>query len=194
MTTKSAARLPLMSTVSGAWSVINPIASEALDIVSVLQSQFTSFGSIYGNKIAPPDSVSAILLPALTQKEMKAGPDWLDKLYNQIKHKLKASQTVSILLGDESLEDYGPSSQNDPIFCAGQRTAVVELSWLQSSINMRIQGGSPEELPDLVQLSQLVSLRYRAEVQRGMLYFLKRRRALFEALASSIRRQIQLEE
>ena len=105
-----------MSTVSGAWSVINPIASEALDIVSVLQSQFTSFGSIYGNKIAPPDSVSAILLPALTQKEMKAGPDWLDNFYNKIKHKLEVSQTVSILLGDESLEDYGPNSENGPQF------------------------------------------------------------------------------
>jgi hypothetical protein len=121
----------------------------------------------------------------LTSKDIKAGPDWLDKFYNQIKHKLEASQTVSILLGDESLEDYGHSSQNDPIFCAGQ-PAVVELSRLQSSINMRIQGGRPEELPDLVQLSQLVSLRHRAEVQRGMLFFQKRRRALFEAFASSI--------
>jgi hypothetical protein len=177
MTSVSAARLPLMSTVSGAWSVINPIASEALDIVSVLQSQLTSFGSIYGNKIGPPDSASVILLPVLTQKDMKAGPDWLDKFYNQIKHKLEASQTVSILLGDESLEDYGPNSKNDPIFCTGQRAAVVELARLQTSINMRIQGGRPQELPDLLQLSHLVSLHYRAEIQRGMLFFQKRRRA-----------------
>ena len=129
MTSISAARLPLMSTVSGAWSVINPIALQALDIVSVLLSQFASFSSIYGNKIATPDLVSAILLPVLSAKDMKT-PDWFDIFYNKIKHKLEASQTVSILLGDESLEDYGPNSQNDPIFCAGQRAALVELSRL----------------------------------------------------------------
>ena len=186
MKSTSAARVPLISVVSDAWSAINPTASDTLDISDVLQMRFDSFGSIYGNKIASPDSVSPIVIPALLSKDMKAGPDWLDKFFNQIKHKLEVSQTVSILLGDESLEDYGPNSQHDPIFCAGQRAAVIELTQLLSSINMRIKSGRPEELSVLIRLSQSVSLRYKAEIQRALLFFQRRRRALFEALASSI--------
>ena len=78
MTSASAARVPLISCVSDAWSAINPTASEASDIVNVLQSRFDSFDSIYGNKISAPDSVSQIMIPALLAKDMKAGPDWLD--------------------------------------------------------------------------------------------------------------------
>ena len=84
MTSASAARVPLISCVSGAWLAINPTASEALDIVNVLESRFDSFGNIYGSKIATPDSVSPIVLPALLAKDMKSGPDWLDKFFNQI--------------------------------------------------------------------------------------------------------------
>jgi hypothetical protein len=131
ITSVSAARLPLISTVSGAWSVMNPTASEALDVVSVLQFLFTSFCNIYGSKLQPSDFVSVVSLPVLTrQEDMKAGPDWLDIFDSKSKHKLEVSQTVSILLGDP--EDFGPNSENDPIFCAGQRASVVDLARLYS--------------------------------------------------------------
>ena len=85
MKSTSAARVPLISVVSDAWSAINPTASDTLDISTVLQMRFDSFGSIYGNKSASPDSVSPIVIPALLSKDMKAGPDWLDKFFNQIR-------------------------------------------------------------------------------------------------------------
>ncbi len=122
-------------------------------------------------KIQPPDSVPTISLPALSKQDLKAGPDWLDVFYNRMKHKLEVPQTVSIFLGNETLEDFGPNSANGPIFCTGQRAAVIDLARLQAAVQTRIQGGRSSELVELVTLSQRVSVPHQTEIQRAMLSF-----------------------
>ena len=186
MTSNTGGRLPLSSPVFNAWIDYSPMAETDADVVLRIRDEFKLFSDIYGSKILGPDNVPQIVLPALLMADIKGVPDWLDCYYTKIKHKLELSQSISIMMGDESLEDFGPRSTTTPIFNAGQQPLIEQLSRMQSEISAAFTNAKGSTQADLISIGRIISQRQQAEMRRGMIFFLQRRRALFEALASSI--------
>ena len=76
-----------------------------------------------------------------------------------IKHKLELSQAISILTGDESLEDVGPRSTTSPIFNAGQQPLIEEISRLQTAMKDNFMVSNSAKPADLAALGRIIGLR-----------------------------------